>query len=132
MDEVTQEDVIDADKRIHGAPPIGRLYDVEGRQLLLHHSGAGGPAVVFVPGAGLTGLGYLNIHDQISQFTTSVLYDRAGTGWSDHVQLPRSGTEVTDELRQLLRVARVPAPYLLVGHSLGGRLRTPVCAALSG
>jgi len=27
---------------------------------------------------------------------------------------------VTDELRELLRTAGVPAPYLLVGHSLGG------------
>ncbi len=104
----------------HGAPPIGRLFDVEGRQLLLHHSGIGGPAVVFAPGAGLIGLDYWNIHDQVSHFTTSVLYDRAGTGWSDHVELPRSATEVTDELRSLLRAAGVPAPYLLVGHSLGG------------
>ena len=103
-----------------GAPPKGRLYDVEGRRLMLHHSGTGGPAVVVLPGAGLTGLGYLNLHEQVSQFATSVLYDRAGTGWSDHVQLPRSATEVADELRLLLRVAGVPAPYVFVGHSLGG------------
>jgi pimeloyl-ACP methyl ester carboxylesterase len=75
---------------------------------------------VFVPGAGLIGLDYLNIHDQASQFTTSVLYDRAGTGWSDPVELPRTATAVTDELRGLLRAAEVPAPYLFVGHSLGG------------
>ena len=105
---------------VHGAPPIGRLYNVEGRQLLLHQSGTGGPAVVFAPGAGCMGLDYLNIHDQVSQFTTSVLYDRAGTGWSDQVDLPRSATEVADELRSLLNAAGVPAPYLLVGHSLGG------------
>src|SRR5260370_16210621 len=104
----------------HGGPPIGRLYDVEGRQLMLYASGTAGPAVVVLPGAGLTGLGYLNLHEQVSQFATSVLYDRAGTGWSDHVQLPRSATEVADELRLLLRVAGVPAPYVFVGHSLGG------------
>jgi pimeloyl-ACP methyl ester carboxylesterase len=76
--------------------------------------------VVFAPGAGLTGLGYLNTHDQISGFTTSVLYDRAGTGWSDPVELTRTAAAVADELRGLLRAAGVPAPYLLVGHSLGG------------
>lgn len=102
------------------APPVGRLYNVEGRHLLLHRSGIGEPAVVLLPGAGLIGLDYLNIHDQVSQFTTSVLYDRAGTGWSDQVDLPRSAAEVTDELRSLLHEASVPAPYLLVGHSLGG------------
>jgi len=115
-----QSDERQGGKAVHGAPPIGRLYDVEGRHLLLHHSGTGAPAVVIAPGAGLIGLDYLNIHDQVSQFTTSVLYDRAGTGWSDQVELPRSATEVTDELRSLLQSAGVPAPRLLVGHSLGG------------
>jgi pimeloyl-ACP methyl ester carboxylesterase len=105
---------------VHGAPPLGRYYDVEGRHLLLHRSGNRTPAVVFAPGAGLIGLDYLNIHDQVSQFTTSVLYDRAGTGWSDSVELPRTATAVTDELRSLLCAAGVPAPYVLVGHSLGG------------
>jgi pimeloyl-ACP methyl ester carboxylesterase len=49
-----------------------------------------------------------------------VLYDRAGTGWSDQVTLPRSAGVVAGELRALLRAAGVPPPYLLVGHSLGG------------
>src|SRR5215469_5065938 len=102
------------------AVPLARFYDVGGRQLMLYASGTGGPAVVVLPGAGLTGLGYLNLHEQVSQFATSVLYDRAGTGWSDHVQLPRTATQVVDELRLLLRVAGVPAPYVFVAHSLGG------------
>ncbi len=101
-------------------PPIGRLYKVEGRHLALHRSGSGTPAVVFLPGAGMVGLDFLNIHERVSRFTTSVLYDRAGTGWSDQVTLPRTAAEVADELRSLLREAGVPAPYLLVGHSLGG------------
>jgi pimeloyl-ACP methyl ester carboxylesterase len=105
---------------LHRALPSARFYDVGGRELMLYASGTGGPVVVFLPGAGVTGLGYLNLHEQVSQFTTSVLYDRAGTGWSVHVPLPRSATEVTDELRSLLGVAGVPAPYIFVGHSLGG------------
>ena len=103
-----------------GTPPLGRYYDVGGRRLLLHRSGGGSPAVVFLPGAGTVGLDYLNVQEQAAALTTSVLYDRAGTGWSDRVVLPRTSTEVTDELRQLLRMADMPAPYLLVGHSLGG------------
>src|SRR5262249_41366602 len=102
------------------ALPSARFYDVGRRQLMLYASGTGAPGVVFLPGAGVTGLGYLNLHEQASRFTTSVLYDRAGTGWSDHAELPRSATEVTDELRSLLHVAGVPAPYVFVGHSLGG------------
>jgi len=102
-----------------GGPPIGQLYDVGGRRLWLHRSGAGGPAVVFLAGASAVGLDYLNIHDGISGFTTSVLYDRGGTGWSDPAPLP-TAAEVATELRDLLAAAGVPGPYLLVAHSLGG------------
>jgi pimeloyl-ACP methyl ester carboxylesterase len=49
-----------------------------------------------------------------------VIYDRAGTGWSDAIRLPRSAAEAAEELHALLEVAGVPAPYILVGHSLGG------------
>jgi pimeloyl-ACP methyl ester carboxylesterase len=102
------------------APPIGRFYAVDGRRLLCDRAGIGGPAVVLLPGAGAVGLDYLNIHERVAEFTTSVLYDRAGTGWSDPVELPRTAAAVTDELRGLLHAADVPPPYLLVGHSLGG------------
>ncbi|HCT78388.1 MAG TPA: alpha/beta hydrolase [Micromonosporaceae bacterium] len=101
-------------------PPLGRLLEVGGRRLLVHCSGNGGPAVVFAAGASAIGLDYLNVHDRITGFTTSVLYDRGGTGWSDPAPLPRTGTEGAEELGAMLRAAGVPAPYLLVGHSLGG------------
>lgn len=76
--------------------------------------------MVFVPGAGSFALDFLLAHERVAELTTSLLYDRAGTGWSDDVELPRSLDEVTDELRNLLSILDVPRPYLLVGHSLGG------------
>ncbi len=103
-----------------GSAPVGRYYEVGRRRLLLHRSGSGSPTVVFLPGAGAVGLDYFNVHERAAQLTTSVLYDRAGTGWSDPINLPRTSTEVTDELREVLRAADMPTPYLLVGHSLGG------------
>ncbi|MFF7638316.1 alpha/beta fold hydrolase [Kitasatospora sp. NPDC008050] len=101
-------------------PPLGRHFEAGGRQLLLHRSGIGGPTVVFLAGSGAMSLDYLNIHDRVAELTRSVLYDRAGNGWSDPVALPRTAAEVTDELRELLRAAALPGPYVLVGHSLGG------------
>src|SRR3984957_2410097 len=100
--------------------PLGRHYEVAGRQLALHRAGAGGPSVVFLPGAGLIGLDYLNIQSEIAGSTTAVIYDRAGTGWSDAIALPRTAAAVAEELRALLAAAEVPLPYVLVGHSLGG------------
>jgi pimeloyl-ACP methyl ester carboxylesterase len=94
-----------------GAPPAGQLYDVGGRRLWLHRSGSGGPAVVFLAGASAVGLDYLNLHDRVCEFTTSVLYDCGGTGWSDPAELPRTAAEVATELRDLLRAAGVPGRY---------------------
>jgi pimeloyl-ACP methyl ester carboxylesterase len=102
------------------APPLGQFYEVGGRRLWLHRSGRGGPAVVFLPGASAVGLDYLNVGDQAAEFTTSVLYDRGGTGWSDPAELPRTAAEVATELRALLDAADVPGPYLFAAHSLGG------------
>ncbi|MEU8897004.1 alpha/beta hydrolase [Nocardia sp. NPDC048505] len=103
-----------------GEPPLGQRYDLAERRLFLHRSGSGGPAVVFLPAAGAVGLDYLALHDRVAEFTTSVLYDRAGTGWSDPATLPRTATEVATELHALLRLADVPGPYVLVAHALGG------------
>ncbi|GAA2966444.1 alpha/beta hydrolase [Microbacterium schleiferi] len=52
--------------------------------------------------------------------TTTVLYDRAGTGWSGAVRLPRPVEQVTAELVRLLEALDVSPPFILVGHSLGG------------
>jgi pimeloyl-ACP methyl ester carboxylesterase len=93
-----------------------KRYDVNGRRIALHRTGEGAPTVVFLPGAGLVGLDFLNLHQRVG---ASVLYDRGGTGWSDPAELPRTPTEVTDELHDLLAVAAVEGPYVLVGHSLG-------------
>lgn len=101
-------------------PSIGRHYEVGGRRFYLHQSGDGRPVVVILPGAGMFGLGYYNIQSKVAELTTSVLYDRGGTGWSDAVALPRSAAAVVEELRNLLRAADLPGPYLFIAHSLGG------------
>ena len=101
-------------------PPIGQHVEIDGCKLWTDWAGTGAPAVVFVPGAGSFALDFLLAHQRVAELTTSILYDRAGTGWSDDVQLPRSADEVTDELRAVLQSSRTPVPYVLVGHSLGG------------
>lgn len=100
--------------------PLGRHYEVPSGQVLLHRSGTGEPPAVFLAGGGMSGTYYWNAHQRVAERTTSVLYDRLGTGFSDPVPLPRSGTQVTDDLHELLHVADVAGPCVLVGHSLGG------------
>ncbi|MGW1738734.1 alpha/beta fold hydrolase [Nocardia sp. NPDC001965] len=100
-------------------PPIGEFREIDARRIFVQRSGTGGPAVVFLPGAGAVGLDYFAVQQQVSQFTTAVLYDRGGTGFSDPQPLPRTAAAVATELRRLLRAADVVAPYVLAAHSLG-------------
>ncbi|MGW7583825.1 alpha/beta fold hydrolase [Kitasatospora sp. NPDC054768] len=101
-------------------PPVGGFQEVDGRRLYLHRQGTGGPAVVLLPGASAIGLDYFGVQQGVAQFTTAVVYDRGGTGFSDEAALPRTAAEVAAELRELLRAQGVPGPYVLVAHSLGG------------
>jgi pimeloyl-ACP methyl ester carboxylesterase len=105
--------------------PYGRLYQVNGHDLLVHRSGGAAgpeePTVVLLPGGGSVGLDMWRVQQGIEKFAPVVSYDRAGTGWSSRdVTLPRGLGEVADELLELLSVAGIAGPYLLVGHSLGG------------
>ncbi|MEV4238050.1 alpha/beta hydrolase [Nocardia sp. NPDC049737] len=102
------------------APPIGGFQKIDGRRVFVHRSGRGGPAVVFLPGASAVGLDYFGVQQHVSQFTTAVVYDRGGTGYSDPLPLPRTAAAVATELRELLRAENISAPYVLAAHSLGG------------
>lgn len=103
-------------------PPVGGFQEIEGRRVFVHRAGVGGPTVVFLPGAGAVGLDYFGVQREAARFTTAVVYDRGGTGYSDPLPmpLPRTAAAVATELRELLRAEGLAAPYVLVPHSLGG------------
>lgn len=101
-------------------PRIGRAVDIGGRSLNLFCEGAGTPVVVFESGKLLPGYFWQVISRQVSAFTEACWYDRAGLGWSGPAPVPHRGDSIASDLHRLLEAARVPAPYVLVGHSYGG------------
>lgn len=107
------------------AAPRGLMYNVGGgRQMRLVCDGPMGsraPVVVFESGAfGFSG-DWAHVQRQLTaQGVRSCAYDRAGMGLSDPSDAPRDGVNVARDLETLLAVAKVPAPYVLVGHSMAG------------
>ena len=100
--------------------PVGGFAEIDGRRIYVHSTGSGGPAVVFLPGASAIGLDYFGLQQQVASFTTAVVYDRGGSGFSDQMPLPRTGEAVATELHDLLHSQGITGPVVLVAHSLGG------------
>lgn len=117
-------------------PQIGRSVDIGGRMLNIYCSGAGQPAVILESGANWAvnsavhdpktifsnggprpGYSWVSIQRALATVTTVCWYDRAGSGWSDLGPYPRDSASQARDLHALLRAARVPPPYVLVGES---------------
>jgi pimeloyl-ACP methyl ester carboxylesterase len=101
-------------------PQIGRSVDIGGRSLNIFCSGTGSPAVILDAGSGDPGYAWSSIQPEIAKLTTACWFDRAGDGWSDPGPFPRTSATMAADLHELLHRAGIPAPYVLVGHSLGG------------
>jgi pimeloyl-ACP methyl ester carboxylesterase len=108
-----------ADRRRY--PPPGRMVDIGGCHLHLI-DGASGPPVIFESGISATCLSWTQVRAEVARFARACAYDRAWLGWSDPSTSPRTTTAIIDELHALLEAARIPRPYILVGHSFGGML----------
>jgi len=106
------------DARRHPAP--GQLVSVGEHRLHLLCKGSVGPTVVIEQGAGEPAALWWPVQDKVSVFARVCTYDRAGYGWSDAVEAPRTIQERAEELHTLLKNANVPGPYILVAHSYGG------------
>jgi len=96
---------------------------VNGHRMYYECTGSGRPTVVLDAGSPDTTTTWRWVQPRITRFTRVCVYDRAGLGRSAPA---RSGyrtpkTQVR-ELRLLLEKARIPGPYVLVGHSWGGFL----------
>lgn len=101
------------------APP-GKLVDIGGYRLHLNCTGKNGPTVVLIAGAGDFSFDWGLVQPRVSRFARVCSYDRAGLAWSDPGPTPRTMLQDAYELHALLRAARIKAPHVLVGHSIGG------------
>ena len=95
------------------------FVDLGEYRLFMMKAGQGTPLVILEAGAGDESTTWHGIFQAVAQFTQVMAYDRAGLGQSDAAPRPRTAWQLTDDLHELLRMAQLEGPYVLVGHSLG-------------
>lgn len=95
---------------------FGLYADIQGVQI------AGRPTVVFDAGGGEdhTPWQAASVQQEIAKCALTISYDRAGLGQSDQSNQPKTAMEQSRQLHVLLQNSGVPAPYLLVSHSIAG------------
>jgi len=97
------------------------LVDVGGYRLAIYCIGEGSPTVVLETGLGAPSEYWAPVQQEIAGLTRVCRFDRAGRGKSDPApNPPRTCADMVADLRALLHNAGIPAPYVLVGNSLGG------------
>jgi pimeloyl-ACP methyl ester carboxylesterase len=109
-------------------PRRGEMVDVGGRRMRIVCMGpenTGEPTIILEAGAFGFAADFGTVQDQLTaKGLRNCAYDRAGMGYSDPSPKPRDGIAIAEDLETLLAAARVPPPYVMVGHSMAGlRLR---------
>ncbi len=102
------------------APEGEAVVGTPGSRVKVRIAGKGSPAVVLISGQGNEIDAWNEVQPSIGAMSLAVAYDRPGLGGSDPGAEPRTVSRMAAELHELLRTLRIPPPYVLCGHSLGG------------
>ena len=113
-----------ADPKCPNVPvSLGQCINIGSYELFMKVQGDKGPVVVFEAGRGNTSDVWDKVAPTVSQFAQVVTYDRVNLGFSQNLadtNTPVTAKQVAENLHTLLHTAKLPPPYVLVGHSLGG------------
>jgi len=97
-----------------------KLVAIEpGRRIHLFCLGAGSPTVILTAGLGDWVSTWTKVQAPVAQKTRTCAWDRAGFGYSDPSSAPQDASHTEKDLEDALKAARIPGPYVLVGHSAG-------------
>jgi len=117
----------------------GKISIGNDRELYLRCAGSGEPTVLLESGIHDSSDTWMSsdtkaapVFTEVSKYTHVCMYDRPGTvrytdpptltTRSTAVTMPRTLRSMVSDLHSVVTAARIPGPYLLVGHSYGGMI----------
>lgn len=105
-----------------------QFVQLDGYKIWLYGQGptretpASNPAVIIVHGLGGSWKDWELASHMVSKFARVYNYSRGGYVPSDYPSKTPNLPHIAAELKDLLAKAKIPPPYLLVGHSYGGHI----------
>jgi pimeloyl-ACP methyl ester carboxylesterase len=99
-----------------------RFVNVEGQKFRIKTFGAGEKTVLFESGITDSLEAWGSLPDTIARYSRVFLYDRADIGKSDTSRQVRTIPNIVNELHNILKVADVHPPYIIVAHSFGASI----------
>ena len=121
--EASSADTSSSGSSTRAAPgaDLDRVVSIDGKRgLYVKCTGSGSPTVLMEAGDEDTSDSYTFAEASISEVARTCVYDRANLGRSDPAAGPRGLSDLVGDLEALLRAAKIPGPYVLVGTSGGG------------
>ncbi len=109
-----------ADRDSVYAAPVRMTTLPDGRRINLLCEGNGGPTVLLEAGWSDGMLAWRRVQPLIARHGRVCAYDRAGLGFSDPSLEARDTLHIVEDLEALVASEKLPAPYVVVGYSMGG------------
>jgi pimeloyl-ACP methyl ester carboxylesterase len=113
------------DRRL--CPPVGRLVGEKSRRFHVVEQGAGEPTIILESGIATSSLNWRALQSELAKHTRVISYDRAGFGWSDAAQSPRTIANLVSELESVITAMGNNGPLVLVAHSFGSLVAREFC-----
>ncbi|MEI6851159.1 MAG: alpha/beta hydrolase [Candidatus Saccharibacteria bacterium] len=100
----------------------GQFITVNGYKMHIYCTGnnINEPTVILDSGSGGNWEDWQKVQPEISKHTKVCSYDRSGLGFSEVNPNVHNNADAARNLQDLLKVADIKPPYVLVGHSLAG------------
>ncbi|MFJ6893898.1 alpha/beta fold hydrolase [Streptomyces hokutonensis] len=106
---------------------VGRFFDVQGGQVYAHVREGDGPALVFLHYYGGSRRTWIPVLRRLNPGQGFVAYDQRGWGDSTSVPGPYGLDQLADDAQRVIDALGY-SDYVLVGHSMGGKVAQIVAA----
>lgn len=103
-------------------PPIGKVVEVDGKNMHIYTKGEGEHTIVLLSGLGTTApaLDYEPLINELTKNNKVVVVEYFDYGWSELTDKERTVENIVEEIRMALKKSNIQGPYILMPHSVSG------------